>query len=130
MGTVARGVIRVLRENSETIRLRAGRPIVVTEVASRRARPEVDLAGAGFSTDVTSLPNHPGIDVLVELIGGEDTALSLIESALRAGKPVITANKAILARHGDQLLQLASEQGVSLGCEARGGRRNTCYFRS
>jgi len=117
LGTVARGVIRVLRENSDIIRLRAGRPIVVTEVASRRARPEVELAGAGFSTDVTSLPNHSGIDVLVELIGGEDTALSLIENALRAGKPVVTANKAVLALHGDQLLQLASEQGVSLGCE-------------
>jgi homoserine dehydrogenase len=118
LGTVARGVIRVLQENAEIIGQRAGRPIVVTEVASRRARPEVDLAGAGFNTDVASLPNHSGIDVLVELIGGEDTALSLIESALRAGKPVVTANKAVLALHGHALQKLAGEQGVSLGCEA------------
>ncbi len=117
LGTVARGVIRVLQENSEIIGQRAGRPIVVTEVASRSARPEIDLAGAGFSTDVSSLPDHSGIDVLVELIGGEDTALSLIETALRAGKPVVTANKAVLALHGHALLKLAGEQGVSLGCE-------------
>jgi homoserine dehydrogenase len=115
---VARGVIRVLRENSELIRQRAGRPIVITQVASRTARPEVDLSGAGFSTDVQSLPSHSGVDVLVELIGGEDTALQLVKAALRAGKPVITANKAILARFGDELEALASEHGVSLGREA------------
>jgi homoserine dehydrogenase len=91
---------------------------VVTRVASRRARPEFDLDGVPFLEDVAALPGDPEVDVVVELVGGEDTALTLVRSGLSLGKPVVTANKAILARHGDELLELAREHGVSLGFEA------------
>jgi len=118
LGTVAQGVLKILRDSAEDIAARAGRPIVVSQVASRRARPEVDLGGSGFSTDVRTIPEHPEVDVVVELIGGEDTALDLQKAALSAGKPVVTANKAVVALHGDDLFDLAQEHGVPICFEA------------
>lgn len=118
LGTVAQGVLRILQENAESIACRAGRPIVVTRVASRRRRPEADLGTAEFSTDVRSIPEHPDVDVLVELIGGEETALELHRAALAAGKPVVTANKAVVALHGDELFELAARRDVPFCFEA------------
>jgi len=118
LGTVAQGVLEVLSRNAGVIARRAGRPIVVTRVASRRLRPEVDLHGAEFSTDVVGLAGHADVDVVVELIGGADVAVDLLRTALEAGKPVVTANKAAVARHGDGLLRIARAQGVPLLFEA------------
>ncbi|MEQ8857805.1 MAG: homoserine dehydrogenase [Pseudomonadales bacterium] len=118
LGTVAQGVLKILSENARNIGDRAGRPIVVTQVASRRARPDVALGDIGFSTDVRSIPGHPQVDVVVELIGGEDTALELQRAALQAGKPVVTANKAVVALHGDDLFDLARQHDVPLCFEA------------
>lgn len=114
LGTVAQGVLQILSSNAQSIERRAGRPIVVTQVASRRLRPEADLGDAAFSTDVHTIPGHPEVDVVVELIGGEDTALELLKAALAAGKPVVTANKAVVALHGDELFDLAQEHGAPL----------------
>jgi homoserine dehydrogenase len=118
LGTVAQGVLEVLATNRESITRRAGREIRVTRVASRRAKPEVDLGGAEFSTDVHALAGNSDIDVLVELIGGEDTALELVTTALGRGTPVVSGNKAIVALHGNELLPLAAEHGAYLGFEA------------
>jgi homoserine dehydrogenase len=118
LGTVAQGVLEVLRDNAEQIAARAGRRIVVTRVASRRLRPEADLGAAGFSTDLRSLTQDPDIDVLVELIGGDDLALELHQQALAAGKPVVTGNKAVIALHGNELFALARRHGVPLCFEA------------
>ncbi len=118
LGTVAQGVLRILSDNAADIERRAGRPIVVTQVASRRMRPEVDLGDIGFSTDVRTIPEHPDVDVVVELIGGEDTALELQQAALEAGKAVVTANKAVIALHGDELFEIAERQGVPICFEA------------
>lgn len=118
LGTVAQGVLRILHENAESVERRAGRPLVVTQVASRRRRPEAELGAAEFSTDVRSIPEHPDVDVLVELIGGEDTALELQRAALTAGKPVVTANKAVVALHGDELFDLAERRAVPYCFEA------------
>ncbi|HEX7034398.1 MAG TPA: homoserine dehydrogenase [Pseudomonadales bacterium] len=118
LGTVAQGVLRILQENAESIARRAGRPLVVTRVASRRRRPEADLGDAAFSTDLRAMPEHPDVDVLVELIGGEDTALELHRAALAAGKPVVTANKAVVALHGDELFELAARHDVPFCFEA------------
>ncbi|MAT83963.1 MAG: homoserine dehydrogenase [Gammaproteobacteria bacterium] len=118
LGTVAQGVLRILSDNAAEIERRAGRPIVVTQVASRRMRPEVDLGDIGFSTDVRTIPGHPDVDVVVELIGGEDTALELQQAALEAGKAVVTANKAVIALHGDELFEAAERQGVPICFEA------------
>ncbi|MBX3706520.1 MAG: homoserine dehydrogenase [Pseudomonadales bacterium] len=118
LGTVAQGVLEVLARNADLIERRAGRRIVVTRVASRRARTEVDLRGATFSLDVADIPGHPDVDVVVELIGGDGLAVELISSALECGKPVVTANKAAIARHGDRLRETAQRQGVALNFEA------------
>lgn len=118
LGTVAQGVLEVLATNRESITRRAGREIRVTRVASRRAKPEVDLGGAVFSTDVHALAASPEIDVLVELIGGEDTALELVTIALGQGTSVVSGNKAVVALHGNELLPLAARHGAHLGFEA------------
>jgi homoserine dehydrogenase len=115
---VAQGVLKILTNSADDIAARAGRPIVVSQVASRRARSEVDLGDIGFSTDVRTIPEHPEVDVVVELIGGEDTALDLQKAALAAGKPVVTANKAVIALHGDDLFDLAQANGVPICFEA------------
>jgi homoserine dehydrogenase len=118
LGTVAQGVLELLRRNADLIGRRAGRPIRVTRVASRRLRPEVELGEVGFSTDLAALAGDPDIDVLVELIGGDQLALELLRTGLEAGKAVVTANKAVLARRGDGLVALARARGVPLRFEA------------
>ena len=117
LGTVARSVIELLRAQSDHLERQAGRPLTLTRVASRTPRPQVDLGGAGFSTDLNSL-HGADVDVVVELIGGEDRALRLVREALSRRQAVVTANKAIIARHGDELLAGAARQRVGLGFEA------------
>jgi len=118
LGTVAQGVLALLDDNGELIRRRSGRRIRVVRVASRRRRPEVDLGDIPFSTELADVVEDPAVDVVVELIGGESDARTLVRQALEAGKPVVTANKALLALHGDELFALAAERGLSLGFEA------------
>jgi len=118
LGTVAQGVLSVLKTNRDSICERAGRNIEIVRVASRTARPEVDLLGASFSTDLTSVTEDDDIDVVLELIGGEDVALDLVRQTLGRGKAVVTANKAILAAHGDELVGLARDKGGILAFEA------------
>ena len=104
LGTVAQGVLHLVRSNGSLMTSRTGVELVVQRIASRSAKPGVDLLGAVFSTNVHDLVADPEVDVILELIGGEGLAKDLIESALAAGKPVVTANKAIIAAHGNQLL--------------------------
>lgn len=118
LGTVAQGMLELLRENGEHIERQAGRPIEVIRVASRTAKPEVDLLGAEFSTDLSAVTEDETLDVVVELIGGEGVALELVRSELSKGRTVVTANKAILAACGDELFSLADEHGGLLAFEA------------
>jgi homoserine dehydrogenase len=104
LGTVAQGVLHLVRSNGSLMTSRTGVELVVQRIASRSAKPGVDLLGAVFSTNVHDLVADPEVDVILELIGGEGLAKDLIESALAAGKPVVTANKAVIAAHGNQLL--------------------------
>ncbi len=117
LGTVAQGVLEVLQRNGATIAERAGRPLEVRRVASRTAK-DVDLLGAPFSTKLGDVLADPDIDVVVELIGGEEAADTLVRSALEAGKGVVTGNKAIVAAHGDEYLTLAAARGVPFAFEA------------
>lgn len=117
LGTVAGGVVALLRDNADALARRAGRPLSLVRVASRSPKPGVDLGGAAFTTDLNAL-HDPDIDVVVELIGGEDRALELVRRALQGRQSVVTANKAVLARHGGELLGLAQTQGAALGFEA------------
>ena len=121
LGTVGKGVLDSLTTQREAIGLRAGRPIAVAGVCARsRARDRGhDLSGAAWFEDATKLATSPDIDVFVELIGGEEgVARASVEAALKAGKPVVTANKALLAHHGAALAGLADEHGGLLYFEA------------
>lgn len=121
LGTVGAGLITLLRENADIITTRAGRPVVVTAVAARdRTRDRgVDLSAYRWYDNATDLVSDPETDVIVELIGGaEGTARALVEAALKAGKPVVTANKALIALHGNDLASLSAENNAPLLFEA------------
>ena len=117
LGTVGASVVRLLAENRTAIARRAGRPIVLARVASRTPKRHVDLGGAAFATDLRTL-DSADVDVLVELIGGVRAARALVETALDAGRPVVTANKALLADCGDELFAKARARGAAFGYEA------------
>lgn len=121
LGTVGAGVARLLAENAAIIAARAGRPIVVRSVSAReRGRDRgIDLAGVTWHEDAVALAADPAVDVVVEVIGGaEGPARALVEAALIAGKPVVTANKAMMAVHGGALAALAERHAVPLAFEA------------
>ncbi len=121
LGTVGGGVMTLLRDNADIIAARAGRPIAVTAVSARdRSRDRgVPLTGLRWHDDPVALASDPGVDLVVELIGGsEGSARALAEATILAGKPLVTANKALLAIHGAELAQLAEERGIALGFEA------------
>lgn len=120
-GTVGSGLARILEENSEILRRRAGRPISIRSVLVRdpaKARPVPFPAGAKICADMSELIQDPDIDVVVELMGGLGAAGRLVRAALEAGKPVVTANKALLAEEGEELFRLAGQKGLHLSYEA------------
>jgi len=111
----------LLRANADIIAARAGRPIAVTAVSARdRSRDRgLELGGLRWYEDAVALANDAGVDVVVEAMGGsEGAARALVEAALAAGKPVVTANKALLAIHGAELAALAESRNVPLAFEA------------
>jgi homoserine dehydrogenase len=121
LGTVGAGVLTLLRQNADIVAARAGRPIAVTAVSARdRARDRgVSIAGLRWYDDPVALAAEPSTDVVVELIGGsEGPARALVQAAIEAGKPVVTANKALLAVHGAELAAAAERAGVPLAFEA------------
>jgi homoserine dehydrogenase len=121
LGTVGSAVLRLLAQNGSLLAERAGRPLEVTAVSARqRARSRgVDLSRFRWYDDPIALAADPEVDVVLELIGGaDDPALALCRATLGAGKPLVTANKALLAHHGAELARLAETNGVTIGFEA------------
>ena len=121
LGTVGGGVAKVLLTQQRSLEWRAGRGVAITAVSARERNKDrgVDLSTARFEADPLALAERDDVDVVVELIGGEEgAARTLVEQALRAKKHVVTANKALLARHGAALAALAERNGVSLKFEA------------
>jgi homoserine dehydrogenase len=119
LGTVGAGVVRMLAANADVIAARAGRDITVTAVSARDRQKDrgVSLAGLRWRDDPAAM--LADVDVVVELIGGAGgPAKALVEAAIAAGKPVVTANKALLAVHGAALAAAAERAGVALGFEA------------
>ncbi|WP_404368815.1 homoserine dehydrogenase [Marinobacter sp.] len=118
LGTVGGGTFRVLARNAKLIAGRAGCGIRVARVATRTPKDEFELGDIPFSRDVFDVANDPDIDILVELIGGYDTAKELVLTAIRNGKHVVTANKALIAVHGNEIFAAAEEKGVIVAYEA------------
>ncbi|HET6467264.1 MAG TPA: homoserine dehydrogenase [Geminicoccaceae bacterium] len=120
LGTVGGGTLRLLRAHGQLLRQRTGRPLEVAAVSARdRTRDRgVDLRAVRWHEDARALASDPDVDVVCELIGGADgIALELCRTALRHGKAVVTANKAMLAHHGAELARLAEQAGVALAFE-------------
>jgi len=121
MGTVGLGTWTVLRRNEEEIARRAGRPIRITWIAERaqeRAREATRGAtGVNLTDDAAKVLAHPDIDIVIELIGGIEPARSFILQAIENGKHVVTANKALLARHGNEIFAAAHRKGVMVAFE-------------
>ncbi|MGI9079701.1 MAG: homoserine dehydrogenase [Acidimicrobiales bacterium] len=119
-GTVGAALVQLIGEHGDTIAARSGARLEVVRVAVHdvtRPRP-VSLANGVLTTDADALVSDPDVDVVVELIGGMEPARRLIRSALEAGKPVITANKEVIASAGAELVQVAAKAGVGLLYEA------------
>ncbi|GAB5415583.1 MAG: homoserine dehydrogenase [Congregibacter sp.] len=117
-GTVGGGTLDILREQSVLLQQRAGCELRVTRVGARRLRDDCQLPDVPVHDRLLDVAEAADVDVLVECIGGTDTALELVRSALGNGKSVVTANKALIAEHGNELLALAEQHRVSLLCEA------------
>ncbi len=121
LGTVGTAVVHLLEQGRDKLTARCGRPIEVVAVSarSRSKRRAIDVRKFRWVADPVALAGDPAIDVLVEVIGGAgDPAKRAVETALAAGKPVVTANKALLARHGHKLAMLAERHRVALNFEA------------
>jgi len=121
LGTVGSAVIRLLDQGRDKLISRCGRPLEVVALSarSRAKKRDFDVKKFRWFDDPAALAREPSIDVLVEVIRGEgDPAKRAVETALNAGKPVVTANKALLARHGQKLAALAERHGVALNFEA------------
>jgi len=121
LGTVGASVARVLSEKAAELTRQCGRELVVTAVSARDKTRDrgVDLGGAKWFDDPAELARNADIDVFVELIGGDDgPARACVKAALEAGRHVVTANKALLAKHGVSLAEIAEKRGVLLNYEA------------
>lgn len=120
IGTVGGGTFTVLTRNAEEISRRAGRPIRISVVADRNIELAKKVTGGqcNITNDAFAVVNDPDVDVVVELIGGYTIAKDLVMQAIAKGKHVVTANKALLAVHGTEIFQAASEKGVMIGFEA------------
>ena len=120
-GTVGKSVSKILIRQRKNILKKSGVNLNLTKIAKRTMPLEsqdIDLPNNCLTTDPSEVVNGSGIDVVVELIGGVDTAFDLVTQAIENGKHVVTANKALLAERGAELFQLANQKGVFLGFEA------------
>jgi homoserine dehydrogenase len=122
-GTVGEGVVRLLRQNAAMLESKLGAPLMLAGVADRSLKPNpaIGLDRDLITRDAAMLVVRDDIDLVVELFGGIEPARDLIVQALGAGKDVVTANKALLAEHGEDLFKIAQKTGRALGFEASVG---------
>ncbi|CAM3583664.1 homoserine dehydrogenase [Parendozoicomonas haliclonae] len=118
LGTVGSGTVNVLLRNAGILKARTGREIQLTQIGARRPNPACDTTGIDVTTDIFEVAANPEIDIVVELIGGYDVALQLVKTAIENGKHVVTANKALIAEHGNEIFTLAREKNVIVAYEA------------
>ncbi len=122
-GTVGCGVAKILIEQAALIRRRVGIPLEIVGIADKDITTDrgIALDQGILTTDVQGLIDNPQTDIVVELVGGVEIAKQFILAALKKRKPVVTANKALLAVHGEELYATAQQQGVDIGFEASVG---------
>jgi homoserine dehydrogenase len=120
LGTVGTGVAKILLDDASWLEQRTGMPLRLQGIADLDLDRDRGLCldGVSLHCDARALIQDPGIHVLIELIGGIEPARTLVLEALASGKHVITANKALLATHGDEIFQAAVDAGVQIGFEA------------
>lgn len=120
LGTVGAGTFNVLRRNQEEITRRAGRAIEISMIAVRNIKKAHDMVGSKCTIvgDSMQVVNNPEIDIVVELIGGTELTKQIVLAAIANGKHIVTANKALLAIHGNEIFKAAQEKGVMVAFEA------------
>ena len=123
LGTIGTGVAKVLERNADLIEERLGFPLRLVRVADLDTETDrgIDVSGFHFDSDSPGLIHDPNVQIVIELIGGYDVARRLMLSAIEAGKHVVTANKALLALHGDEIFSAAEAKGVDVAFEAAVG---------
>ena len=117
-GNVGGAVIKLIKESSDLLLQQGGVSVELIQVGARKGRAVVPYEDLDVTTDLMEVANNPNVDVFVELIGGTELALELIKTAICNGKHVVTANKALLATHGNTIFELAREKKVQVGFEA------------
>jgi homoserine dehydrogenase len=121
LGTVGIGVVKIIQSQAGMIAARAGRPVTISAVSARdrTKNRDADLSAYAWEDDPVALARRDDVDVLVEVMGGHDgPALAATEAAISAGKDVVTANKALLAHHGQALALAAEDKGAVIRFEA------------
>jgi homoserine dehydrogenase len=122
-GTVGEGVVKLMRRNAVLHERKLGAPLELAGVADRSLRPApaLGLTAKLITRDAAALVVRPDVDIVVELFGGIEPACTLILKALAAGKDVVTANKALLAEHGERIFAATAKAGMAIGFEASVG---------
>ena len=118
LGTVASGVIHLFNEHANLVASRSGVTLELAHIGARRDNPACDTSAFKVSRDIFDVVRDPNVDVVIELIGGTTVAHELVKEALANGKHVITANKALIAEHGNTLIATAEAAGLALCFEA------------
>jgi homoserine dehydrogenase len=122
LGTVGAGVARVLIDKQDELERRIGRPVQICKVLVREPNKQRPVSvPAPMVTEAQAVLDDPDVDIVVEVIGGEEPARSFILQAIQRGKHVVTANKEVMAKHGPAILEAAAQKGVSVAYEASVG---------
>ncbi|MDQ7011845.1 MAG: homoserine dehydrogenase, partial [Mariprofundaceae bacterium] len=128
LGTIGVGVARILLEQQSLMARRLGRKLRLVRACDLDITTDrgLDFAGVELTTDVDAIVRADDVDVVIELIGGYEPARSFVATAIGYGKHVVTANKALVARHGEELFSLAAGKSVAIGFEAAVGGGIPC----
>jgi homoserine dehydrogenase len=118
VGNVGGAVLKLLKESSDLLEQQGGFSFELIQVGARKGRSAIPYDDIDVTTNLMNVANNPDVDIFVELIGGTDLAGELVRTAIKNGKQVVTANKALLAVEGDEIFKLAKQNNVQIGFEA------------
>jgi homoserine dehydrogenase len=118
LGTVGSGAVKILTRNKDSINARSGCDISIVQIGARRDNPNCDISSYKVTRDIFEVANNPEVDVLVEVMGGTTIAKDLVLKAIANGKHIVTANKALIAHHGNEIFAAAKARGVTVAFEA------------